>query len=348
MPEQICANMTKSDKPLLEAFVVSLCPFGLQMQRIMADIISELPQSKDHIKVRYIGSTANGAVTSMHGNKEAQENLRQICIREEQPDKYWNYVSCYMKEGKPAECLKSLRIDVNELDSCTNDSARGLAYAQEDFDLADKFGVTGSPTLTMNNKIVSEFDFATDTTNGRSPEALKELLCCGFNIQPSFCARNLNTTPSRTMFQVRAPITIPGRIIPLIKLGAKSPGEAMLATDDTMNSARSQYPLLVIVGFADYCRYCRLFNVTVSELASELQGQAAFGLIDTQKNNDTKADYNITAVPTSLIFKNGRLVNKLIGNENKLTFVIKLKGIEPKLNTSRMNATKAAAADHPA
>jgi len=176
-----------------------------------------------------------------------------------------------MKEGKSVECLKSMPIDVDELASCTNDSTLGLAYAQEDFDLAEKFGVTGSPTLIMNDKIVSEFDFATDTTNGRSPEALKELLCCGFNAQPPFCSQELNTTPAITMFQVRAPTTIPGKIIPLIKLGTKNPAEAMLVTDDTMNSAVSQYPLMVIVGFADYCGYCRLFNVTISELANELQ-----------------------------------------------------------------------------
>jgi hypothetical protein len=31
----------------------------------------------------------NGKIASMHGDEEAKENLRQICIREEQKDKYW-------------------------------------------------------------------------------------------------------------------------------------------------------------------------------------------------------------------------------------------------------------------
>ena len=79
---------------------------------------------------------------AMHGEVEAQENLRQICIREEQTDRYWDYVRCYMKEGKTAECLESVSIDLKELDACTNDSARGLAYAQEDFDLATSFKIT--------------------------------------------------------------------------------------------------------------------------------------------------------------------------------------------------------------
>lgn len=201
-PEQVCINMTKSDQPLLQAFVVSKCPFGLQMQRIMADIISESKDTEEYLKVMYIGSVdaKNNTIRAMHGEVEAQENLRQICIREEQPEKYWDYVRCYMWEGKTAGCLKSVSIDLNELDSCTNDSARGLAYAQKDFDLANKFRITGSPTMLMNNEIVKESNFATNTTNGRSPEAVKELLCCGFNKIPSFCSLKLNESRAATMF----------------------------------------------------------------------------------------------------------------------------------------------------
>ena len=201
-PEQVCVNMTKSDQPLLQAFVVSKCPFGLQMQRIMADVISESEETDKYMKVMYIGSmdAENNTIKAMHGEVEAQENLRQICIREEQSEKYWDYVRCYMKEGKTAECLESVSIDVDDLDSCTNDSSRGLVYAQEDFDIAERFKITGSPTMVMNEEIVKESNFATNTTNGRSPEALKDLLCCGFKEEPSFCSLNLNESRAATMF----------------------------------------------------------------------------------------------------------------------------------------------------
>jgi len=39
----------------------------------------------------------NNTIKSMHGAAEAQENLRQICIREEQSGKYWDYVRCYIE-----------------------------------------------------------------------------------------------------------------------------------------------------------------------------------------------------------------------------------------------------------
>lgn len=69
-------------------------------------------------------------MTSMYGNEEAQENLRQICIRDEQPSKYWDYVGCYMQQGKTIDCIKKVSIDQEKLNSCTNDSSRSLAYAQ--------------------------------------------------------------------------------------------------------------------------------------------------------------------------------------------------------------------------
>jgi hypothetical protein len=197
--------MTKSDQPLLQAFVVSKCPFGLQVQRIMATIINESKDTERYLKVMYIGSvdTDNNTIKSMHGETEAQENLRQICIREEQPGKYWDYLRCYMRQGKSADCQKSVSIDVDEMNSCTNDSSRGLVYAQKDFDLAKKFKITGSPTMLMNDKIVKESDFATNKTNSRSPEAVKDLLCCGFNKEPNFCSLELNRSRLATMFSTK-------------------------------------------------------------------------------------------------------------------------------------------------
>ncbi|MDP2974414.1 MAG: hypothetical protein Q8N60_05155, partial [Candidatus Diapherotrites archaeon] len=79
-------DITPQESAQLEAFIVSGCPYGLQMQRILAPVATGLGAN---IKVRYIGSIEGGKITSMHGDAEAQENLLQICIREEQGAKYW-------------------------------------------------------------------------------------------------------------------------------------------------------------------------------------------------------------------------------------------------------------------
>ncbi|MBI3631305.1 MAG: hypothetical protein HY219_00360 [Candidatus Staskawiczbacteria bacterium] len=191
------ANIVKSDKAELDAYVVSACPFGLQMQRVLSDVVKSAPSLAQNIKVRYIGSVANGAIVSMHGDAEAQENLKQICIREEQSSKYWNYISCYMKAGDTAGCLSSTGIDKTKLSSCASDKNRGLTFAQKDFDLTSKYSIQGSPTLILNGQTVSEFDFG-----GRTSDALKSLICSGYKNEPQDCSKKLNTVSAATSFSV--------------------------------------------------------------------------------------------------------------------------------------------------
>jgi len=190
---QTCADLKKQDTPLLEAFVVSYCPYGTQMQGVLANVVSNIPTLGAHIKVRYIGEITNGTVQSMHGSTEAAENLRQICIREEQPDLYWNYVSCFLNSTSSESCLKSTGVNMTKLSECTSDATRGLRYAQADFNLSDSYGVTGSPTLVLNGVTVSEFNFG-----GRSPDAVKSMLCCGFTTKPDSCATNLSSSTAGT------------------------------------------------------------------------------------------------------------------------------------------------------
>jgi len=184
--KKTCADVRKADTPMMQAFVVSHCPYGTQMQAILADIITRIPSLSQNIKVRYIGDVSQGTVVSMHGPTEAAENLRQICIREEQADKYWEYVSCTLSSQSSGTCVIRSGVDNTTLTSCINDNSRGIAYAQEDFSLSHTFGVTGSPTLILNNVTVREFDFG-----GRTPEAIKSLLCCGFATQPEGCGISL-------------------------------------------------------------------------------------------------------------------------------------------------------------
>lgn len=192
-----CKDVKKSDTPKVTAFVVANCPYGLQMQRVMNKAITEQPALAASFDVRYIGAIENGKITSMHGDEEAQENLRQICIREEQKTLYWPYVSCYMKAaGQSASCLASTGVNVGNVNACMADAKRGNAYAQKDFDLAGKFTINSSPTLLVNDsQIVSEFDFG-----GRTADALKQVSCCASNKEASYCQTALSTDAMAASF----------------------------------------------------------------------------------------------------------------------------------------------------
>ncbi|MGA2418213.1 MAG: hypothetical protein ABSF55_03175 [Candidatus Staskawiczbacteria bacterium] len=203
---QAAAAIKKTASPTLEAFVVSSCPYGLQMQRAIADAVKNIPALASNVVIRYIGSISGGVISSMHGPEEAQENLRQICIREEQPSKFYNYISCYMKKtaatassgmplGDSTGCQASTGIDTAKLSACVSDSSRGLAYAQKDFDLGTKYNVSGSPTLILDGAAIDESSFG-----GRSSDGVKSMVCAAFNSEPSFCSQKLNTAAAATSF----------------------------------------------------------------------------------------------------------------------------------------------------
>jgi len=215
-PAQTAASVTKVAKPVLEAFVVSSCPYGLQMQRAMVEAVKTAPALASSLVVRYIGSITNGQVNSMHDSDasgkavsngpEAQENLRQICLREEQPTKFWNYLSCYMQKasgtlpngmplGDSKGCLTSTGVDTAKLSACVKDPSRGLAYAQKDFAENTKYNVSGSPTLVLDGTTIDETNFG-----GRSADAMRAIICAASTTQPGLCSKPLNTAAASVSF----------------------------------------------------------------------------------------------------------------------------------------------------
>jgi len=187
-------TVVKTASPMLEAFVVSRCPYGLQMQRAMADAVKNMPALAPYMKARYIGAVSGNTITAMHGEAEAKENLRQICIREEQPTKYWGYVDCQMKAGDTAGCEVSTGVDSGKLNSCMT-NGKGVGYAQVDFDLSAKYGATGSPALILNGTTISESNYG-----GRSSDGVKSMICAGFDKEAGFCTTKLNTAPAADSF----------------------------------------------------------------------------------------------------------------------------------------------------
>lgn len=182
-------DLKKSDQPTLTAYVVANCPYGIQTQRVFKKVLEEVPNMAQNLKVKYIGAIVDGKITSMHGDEEAKENLRQICIRDEQPELYWPYVNCYMQEGKTDSCLATAGVDTTKMTACTEDPKRGLAFAKKDFDAGSKLNVSGSPTLALNDtQVVSEFDFG-----GRVPNSIKTIVCGGSKTPADYCSKDIST-----------------------------------------------------------------------------------------------------------------------------------------------------------
>jgi hypothetical protein len=87
----------KSPRPSVDLYVMAFCPYGTQAESAMKPVVNLLG-SKADIRLLYIatvqGSTVD-SVQSLHGLPEAQEDLRQLCIQKNYPQKFWDYLESF-------------------------------------------------------------------------------------------------------------------------------------------------------------------------------------------------------------------------------------------------------------
>ena len=81
----------------------------------------------------------------------------------------------------------------------------------------------------------------------------------------------------------------------------------------------------VLVDFwAEWCGPCRAIGPIIEELSKEYRGKVVVVKLNTDENSVTTTNYGIRSIPTLLFFKNGKVVDKLIGAVPKSTIKAKL------------------------
>ena len=71
---------------------------------------------------------------------------------------------------------------------------------------------------------------------------------------------------------------------------------------------------VVLVDFhANWCGPCRTLAPVLDQVAKEMQGKAVVGKIDIDNEQKTAAQFQITSVPTMVLFKDGKEVGRLVG-----------------------------------
>jgi thioredoxin 1 len=102
------------------------------------------------------------------------------------------------------------------------------------------------------------------------------------------------------------------------------PNTPIEMTDADINNKIKQYDTVVVDCWAPWCGPCRAIAPIVEDLAKELQGKVVFGKLNVDNNQSTAMDYGIMSIPSLLIFKNGKLVDKIVGAIPKQMLMAKL------------------------
>lgn len=193
-------ELQKSDKPSVELFVMSHCPYGTQTEKGILPVVNLLKGNID-FNLRFV-------YYSMHGTVEVQEETRQYCIQKEQNDKFLDYLNCFLADGNSERCLTGTSIDTVGLSACTvqadkdfnitanlEDNSKWLngTYPLFDVDKAlnEAYGIQGSPTLVING---------TQVSSARDSASLLKAICSAFNTPPAECDTVLSSTAPSTGF----------------------------------------------------------------------------------------------------------------------------------------------------
>lgn len=184
----------KKDKPEVELFVMSHCPYGTQIEKGLLPVLSALGDKID-FKLKFCSY-------AMHGEKELDEELNQYCIQKEEPAKLTSYLKCFLEDGNSTRCATAAGLNKGKINSCIasadkefkvkekyQDQSTWVSGRFPAFDVFkadnEKYGVQGSPTLVINGQQVSA---------GRDSASLLSVICSAFNNQPAECQQQLSST----------------------------------------------------------------------------------------------------------------------------------------------------------
>ena len=157
LEELLASRIARMGKPTLELFVMSYCPYGVQAEEKLIPVIKKFGDQID-FKLQFIArekekSSAQDITpfVSLHGYPEVAENIRQLLIAQEYPDRYLDYILCRGKKLDKSweDCAEKLGIDVAKIQAFF-DIPEAEQLFRENIQRAAALGIKASPTILVD------------------------------------------------------------------------------------------------------------------------------------------------------------------------------------------------------
>ena len=186
--QQTAFDAPDTEEPKVELFVMSFCPYGQQAENAMIPVVEAMGDDII-VEPRFIVSVSDGQVAALHGENEANENMRQAVIWKYYQDSFWDYVSevnsnCNLNDIETCWETQAEAVGIDVEDVKTKTDEEGVALMEADTELANTYGARSSPTLIINGE---------KYVGSRTPADFQAGICSGFITQPESCSAELST-----------------------------------------------------------------------------------------------------------------------------------------------------------
>jgi predicted DsbA family dithiol-disulfide isomerase len=172
----------KAGAASLEFYVMSKCPYGTQVLDAIAPVLKKLGKSVD-FSVDYIATdNGDGKFSSLHGQTEVDEDLRELCAMKYYAAdyKFMDYITCRDKSIQSTaweSCATDNGMDAAKIKACAEGS-EGTKLLSDSIKASDDAGASGSPTIFVNGQSYK---------GGRAEADFTRALCAAMTDKPAAC-----------------------------------------------------------------------------------------------------------------------------------------------------------------
>ena len=99
----------------------------------------------------------------------------------------------------------------------------------------------------------------------------------------------------------------------------------IILTDNNFSNEITKHKLIVVDFWAPWCGPCKMISPTIEQLAAEYAGKVTFGKMNVDDNQEIPHRFGVQGIPTLLIIKKGKVIDKIIGVSQKSQIEAKIK-----------------------